>query len=116
LSVSDDNERMSMYADLLSSALRGAVEDLRGGDLMGYALDCRAKMLAVTRPVPGSTAFSSLAVEVAYDCALLKLCTEYGIEGMAADFSHPADERQHLELELKLAGIDLARLARERQT
>jgi hypothetical protein len=106
---------MSMYAELLSSARGGKVEDLQGDELMGYALDCRAEMLAATGPVRGATAFSVLAVEVAYDCALLKLCAAHGIEGIAADFSHPADDRHRLEMELKVAGVDLASLARRRK-
>jgi hypothetical protein len=106
---------MSMYAEILSSALRGKVEDLHGDELMAYALDCRAEMLAATGPVRGSSAFSVLAVEIAYDCALLKLCAENGIEGRAADFSHPADDRHRLEIELTAAGVDLASLARHRR-
>jgi hypothetical protein len=104
-----------MYAELLSSARGGVVHGLRGAELMGYVLDRRAEMLAVTGPVHGSTAFSVLAVEVAYDCALLTLCAENGIEGMAADFSHPADDRRRLEIELKVAGIDVAALGRRRR-
>jgi hypothetical protein len=110
----DHNEPVSMYAELLSSAL-GGVQDLHGAELMGYVLDRRAEMLAVTGPVHGPTAFSVLAVEVAYDCALLTLCAENGIAGMGADFSHPADDRRRLEVELKLAGIDVAALARRRK-
>jgi hypothetical protein len=106
---------MSMYAELLSSALRGENEDLHGEDLMGYALDRRAEMLAVTGPVGGSTAFSVLAVEIAYDCALVKLCAENGIARMATDFSHPADDRHRLEIELKMAGVDLVQLGRHRR-
>jgi hypothetical protein len=106
---------MSMYAELLSGARRGVVEDRHGSELMGHVLDRRAEMLAATGPVRGSTAFSVLAVEVAYDCALLELCEENGIDGMAEDFSHPADDRHHLEVELKAAGVDLASLARRRR-
>jgi hypothetical protein len=106
---------MSMYAELLSSARRGKVEDLQGDELMGYVLDRRAEMLAASGPVGDSAALSVLAVEVAYDCALLKLCAEHGIEGMAPDFSHPADDRHRLEIELKLAGVDVASLARRRR-
>jgi hypothetical protein len=106
---------MSMYAELLSSARRGVVEDLHGAALVGHVLNRRAEMLAATGPVRGSTAFSVLAVEVAYDCALLELCAENGIDGMAEDFSHPADDRHRLEVELKEAGVDLACLARGRR-
>jgi hypothetical protein len=104
-----------MYAELLTSARRGKVEELSGAALMTYALDCRAEMLAATGPIQDATAFSALAVEVAYDCVLLRLCAEKGVEVMAADFSHPADDRHRLEAQLKMAGVDLASLARRRK-
>jgi hypothetical protein len=115
-SLGIDNEHMSMYAELLSRALQGETEDLHGDDLVGYALDRRAEMLAATGPIRGSTAFSVLAVEIAYDCALLKLCGENGIVREATDFSHPADDRHLLEIELKTAGVDLILLGRHRRS
>ena len=106
---------MSMYAELLTSARQGKVEELHGTALMAYALDRRAEMLAATGPIRDATAFSVLAVEVAYDCILLKLCAEYGVDVVAADFSHPADDRHRLEIALKVAGVDLVSLARCRK-
>jgi hypothetical protein len=115
-SLCGDNERMSMYTELLSRALQGKTEDLHGDDLVGYALDRRAEMLAATGPIRGSTAFSVLAVEIAYDCALLKLCGDNGIARVATDFSHPADDRHRLEIELKGAGVDLVLLGHHRKS
>jgi hypothetical protein len=106
-----DNEGMSMYAELLTSAQVGLLDNLQADALLCYALDCRSEMLA-TGPVTRATALSALAVEVAYDCALLGLCAMEGIETVAADFSHPAQDRRRLEVELKGAGIDLTALAR----
>jgi hypothetical protein len=106
---------MSMYAELLTSARQGKVEELSGAALMDYALACRAEMLAASGPIQDASAFSVLAVEVAYDCVLLKLCAENGIDAVAADFSHPADDRHRLEIELKVAGVDLTSLARRRR-
>jgi hypothetical protein len=111
----DDNVRMSMYAELLTNAQRGKVEELHGAALMVYTLDRRAEMLAASGPIRDATAFSVLAVEVAYDCALLNLCAESGVEVIAANFSHPTDDRHRLETELKAAGIDLVSLARRRK-
>jgi hypothetical protein len=102
---------MSMYAELLLSAQEGLHEDLRGEALLCYALDRRSDMLS-SRPVTRASAISALAVEVAYDCALLRLCALEGIEALPADFSHPAQDRHRLERELKAVGIDLSSLAR----
>jgi hypothetical protein len=102
---------MSMYAELLNSAQGGLLEDLQGHALLCYALDCRAEMLG-SQPVTHATAISALAVEVAYDCALLRLCATNGIDTIGRDFSHPSQDRLRLEFELREAGIDLTSLAR----
>jgi len=102
---------MSMYADLLLSAQEGLREDLHGEALLIYALDRRFDMLA-SRPVTRASAISALAVEVAYDCALLALCEREGIQALPSDFSHPAQDRRRLERELKEVGIDLPTLTR----
>jgi hypothetical protein len=104
---------MSMYADLLSSALVGRLEQLSGDALVGYALICRANMLA-SGPCRGNSAYAALATEIAYDRALLKLCAANDIAVVAADFSHPVEERHRLEVELADAGLDLAALGRRR--
>ena len=109
----EDNDIMSMYVELLSSVLNDSLDDLSSDALVKHALVCRAEMLA-SRPYKGASAYSTLAAEVAYDRALLTLCTVKKINVVAADFSHPAEVRHRLELELESAGIDLIALARER--
>ena len=64
---------VSMYMDILSSALDTWVDELSGRALIDYALSCRAEALAVG-PHRGDTAYSCLAAEIAYDRALIKLC------------------------------------------
>jgi hypothetical protein len=102
---------MPMYTELLSSAQGWQLENLQGDALLCYALDCRSEILA-SPPITRGNAMSALAVEVAYDCALLKLCATKGINAVATDFSHPAQDRHRFEEELKKAGIDLTSLAR----
>jgi len=101
---------MSMYTQLLTSAPRGPLENLQGEALLCYTLDCQSEMLA-SGPITRATAMSALAMEVAYDCALLKLCAANGIDTVATDFSHPAQDRRRLEAALRDAGIDLTSLA-----
>jgi hypothetical protein len=104
---------MSMYVDLLSRALVGRVEELTGDDLVGYALVCRAKMLAAGA-YNGASAYAALATEVAYDRSLLKLCAAHDIDVVVADFAQPTEERRRIEQMLVAAGLDLAVLARRR--
>jgi hypothetical protein len=105
---------MSMYVDILSSALDTWVGDLTGDALVDYALCCRAEMVEV-RPYHGDTAYSSLAAEIAYDRALIKLCETNAIPVTATSFVYPREERHRLEVELATAGVDLAALARRRR-
>jgi hypothetical protein len=100
-----------MYAELLLRSQGSLRQDLDGDALVCYALDRRSEMLA-SGPVTRATAISALAVEVAYDCALLKLCATEDIGAFPTDFSQPAEGRRRIELELKGVGIDLTSLAR----
>jgi len=102
---------VSMYVDILSSALDSWADELTGTALVDYALCCRAEMLGVG-PHHGDTAYSSLAAEVAYDRALIKLCETNGMLVEATSFAFPRQERARLEHELAAAGIDMAALAR----
>jgi hypothetical protein len=102
---------MSMYADLLSHAPVGRLEGLTDAALVAFVVVCRAEMLA-SQPYKGASAYDSLANEVAYDRALLKLCAANDIEVGAGDFSHPAEERHRLEHRLADAGLDLVALAK----
>ena len=102
---------MTMYVDILSSALDTWVDDLTGTALVDYTLVCRAEMLGVG-PHRGDTAYSSLAAEISYDLALIKLCESNYVAVKATGFAFPGQERARLERELATAGIDLAGLAR----
>ena len=103
---------VSMYVDILSSALDTWVDELSGRALIDYALSCRAEVLAVGPH--RDTAYSTLAAQVAYDRVLIKLCETNGVPVMAASFAYPREERTRLEAELAIAGVDLAALARQR--
>jgi hypothetical protein len=105
---------MSMYTELLVSAQERLRDDLDGDTLVGYAIECRSELLTLG-PVSHSTAIATLAVEVAYDWALLTLCAIEDIAAVPTDFSHPARGRRRLELELRRVGIDLASPTRRRK-
>jgi len=105
---------MSMYVDILSSALDTWVDELAGSALVEYVLACRAEMLEID-PRYGETAYSSLAAEVAYDRALIKLCEMNYVTVTATDFAFPSQERARLERKLATVGIDLVGLARRRR-
>lgn len=95
-----------MYVAILSSALDDWVTDLSGSDLVDYALVCRDELRAVSAPtrVP---AYTALAAEIAYDRALIALCTERGIDAHATSFIYPRDERHRIERVLRSVGVDL---------
>jgi hypothetical protein len=104
---------MSMYVDILTSALDGWGDELNGDALIDYALECRAEMLKVG-PKHGDTAYSSLAAEIAYDRALVRLCETKNVTVFATNFSSPRRERSRLERQLASSGIDLTALGRRR--
>ncbi len=103
-----------MYVDILSSALDEWVTDLVGPELIEYALLCREELWAVSPPRAGS-AYAALAAEIAYDRALIALCTERGIDAHATSFSYPTSERRRIEAVLRHYGVDLD-LPSERRT
>jgi hypothetical protein len=102
---------MSMYVDILSSALDGWVDRLEGPDLVEYSLVCRAEMLK-SGPHRGDNSYAVLASEIAYDRALIKLCELHHVQVATTSFAYPKVERARLERELADAGTDLAALAR----
>lgn len=97
---------VSMYVDILSSALDDWVAVLGGRELIEYALMCRDELRAVGPPEGGS-AYTALAAEIAYDRALIALCTERGIDAHATSFAYPRAERHRIEMVLKQDGLDL---------
>jgi hypothetical protein len=95
-----------MYADILSSALDEWVTGLTGSALIEYALLCREELRTVSPPQGGS-AYTALAAEIAYDRALIALCTERGIDAHATSFAYPTAERKRIETILRGDGVDL---------
>jgi len=106
---------MAMYVEILSTAL--AADD--GSDDLP-ALTRRAQQARMNRPhAPRSEPISvsaAIAAEVAYDGALVQVCGKYGIETEPERFASPTTERQRLERELGLRGIDLVSAAEDSQT
>jgi hypothetical protein len=103
-----------MYVDVLSAALDAWNRELTGEALLDYVVTCRAQLLCAgasqRRP-----ANDSLAAEVAYDRALIRLSNEVGVVTCVANFADPRSERNRLEDKLsERAGIDLPSLSRAR--
>jgi hypothetical protein len=107
------NTSASMYADLLTNALASWDGELNAGALFDHVLACRIEMLSAT-PSPGDDAYLTLAKEIAYDRALIKLCAAHGIVARAVDFAHPGEERSRLERALSDHGVNLTELTRQR--
>jgi hypothetical protein len=95
-----------MYVEILSSALDEWVTDLGGPELIEYAVLCRDELQAVAPP-NGRSAYAALAAEIAYDRALIAICTELGIYAHATTFAYPTAERKRIETLLAEQGIDL---------
>ena len=104
-----------MYAHILASALDDWVDELTGDALFDYTLVCRSEMLK-PGDYEGDVALTALAVEVAYDRALIKLREAHGIDAIDVNFLHPREERTRLEEALAAAGLDLVGLARRPRT
>jgi hypothetical protein len=64
-------------------------------------------MLSATLTAHGD-AYATLAKEIAYDRALIKLSAAFNIDAKAADFVHPGVERGRLERELAARDVNLA--------
>jgi hypothetical protein len=103
-------ETMSMYVDILCSALDGWDDEPRGSALIDNAVACRAEMVTYGSHRDGS-AYAVVAAEVSYDRALIRLCTGHDIEVVRSGFVHRQEERIRLERELAGAGVDLVGLA-----
>jgi hypothetical protein len=98
---------VSMYLHLLRSVLDDWVDEFDGPALVDYAVTCRKVMLSPAPP-SGDAAHVALAAEIAYDRALVKLCTTRGVAVDVMAFSHPAQARARLERELAVLGISLS--------
>jgi hypothetical protein len=97
-----------MYVDLLTRALGTDEAGSRSNDLLlADLVDSRARLRGVNG---GSTpsAAESLARELSYDGALIRLCEALAVPASASRFSNPPQERQRLELELAALGLPFA--------
>ena len=101
----------SMYADLLTNALANMDGAWRADDLFDHVLACRIEMLS-SSSLPGDDAYLTLAKEIAYDRALIRLCVTHGVEARAVDFAHPGEERRRLERALIDRGVNFTELSR----
>jgi hypothetical protein len=95
-----------MYVQILGQALEVWSDDLTGDDLVEFVVARRAALPARDLGA-GSWSAVSLATEVAYDCALINLAAEWGIDVSPRNFAHPRIARECLEGELAARGIDL---------
>ena len=98
---------MVMYVDLLTQALGTDEAGSKSNDLLlADLVDSRARL----RDVNGgstSSAAESLARELTYDGALIRMCEALSVPASASRFSNPTQERQRLELELTTLGVAL---------
>jgi hypothetical protein len=106
-----DNHGVSMYVDILSSAMDVWVEELTGDSLTQYALACRSR-LATLGLRHGNPATVTLAAEIAYDRALIRLCETHGVDVAITNFAFAKSERARIESRLARIGVDLAATAR----
>jgi hypothetical protein len=104
-------ERMSMYVNILKSALAQWPVDSSELSLVEYAVSRRVEMLDVGL-LGRDAAYELLTAEVAYDRALIKVCEANNVTANAGSFAYPQRERDRLERELADVGIDLTELSR----
>ena len=96
-----------MYVDLLTRALGTDEAGSKSNDLLlADLVDSRARLRSVNG---GSTtsAAESLARELSYDGALIRMCEALSLPASASRFTNPPQERQRLELELAAHGVPL---------
>ena len=96
---------VSMYVDILSSALASSAHELTVSELVDNAIVFRS---AIDYPGPyGQCAADVLATEIAYDRVLIRLCELFGIAVDPAAFIHAHTARLGLEARLANVGVDL---------
>jgi hypothetical protein len=95
--------RVVMYSDLLTEALGGSQEGRRSHDRLLADLvesGARLRTAGVAAPVA-----ETLARELSYDGALIRLCTSLNVRARPDWFDAPRQERARLERELARRGI-----------
>lgn len=98
---------MAMYVQLLSAVL--VTDDATPcslGELLSLARTHRHQVLTSVGDQQRS-AERHLALDVDYDCALIRLCAAQGIPTSPAFFGQPKVERARLERALAQNGLDL---------
>jgi hypothetical protein len=103
---------MSMYSELLCG-LCADVDPLElpvsKDELVVVLLQCRRRLLG-RHPEEGHLMAEDLALELDHDHMLLRLCLAVGIESDPSRFVNPSAERDRLEEQLRLAGVDFRTL------
>ncbi len=103
-----------MYTDVLADAIQTSDGGLTGETLVDRAVDRRVQMLT-GRGGRSPSAYDLLALEIAYDVSLIRLCEDLGVPTDVADFANPLIERARIERVLaESCGLDLNALARSR--
>jgi hypothetical protein len=102
---------MSMYTHLLGAAhgQRGSRTHGKGGDVaLAEAKRCRSQLRAGLPPGLDPDAVPvALALEIGYDVALIDLAEKLGVQTDPSRFEQPERERERLEEQFALLGIDL---------
>ena len=104
---------MSMYSELLILSYRETEADgqVSPGELLANLLASRGRCRRDGRSARSGA--GTLATELDYDLALLRLCAAMGVDHDPQRFTDPGPERSRLELTLAGAGIDLGALDAE---
>jgi hypothetical protein len=96
-----------MYVDLLTRALGNDETEARSEDLLlADVVSSRARLRAAKDDLATSAA-ESLARELAYDGALIRLCVAMAVPATPAWYFNPSSERTRLEQELVDRGVAL---------
>jgi hypothetical protein len=96
-----------MYVDLLTRTLGTDEAGSKSNDwLLADLVDSRARLRGVDGG-PTTSAAESLARELSYDGALIRMCEALSLPASASRFTNPPQERQRLELELAAHGVPL---------
>ena len=95
-----------MYVDLLTRALGKGEEGHRSNDLLLADLVHSRARLRATEEDTRIPVAEALARELSYDTALIRLCESLRVPTGPAYFTHPVRERDRLEHELTLLGVE----------
>ena len=97
-----------MYVDLLTRALGKGEEGHRSNDLLLADLVHSRARLRATEEDTRIPVAEALARELSYDTALIRLCESLRVPTGPAYFTHPVRERDRLEHELAVLGVELS--------